>query len=332
MAFDLTPIAGTGGGATQFTDTNEAASTGNYIRTNSYARLQVSTTATSVDITVYRDFISQYDYLSRIGIIVNGAFDQSVQFLSAGASTLTANLPAGTKTVDFVNSGRAGTTGCWITNLSFNAAFTQLFPARTPKITVYGDSIATGDGAETGPTGDPQEKGWATKLRLAYSGQVSIDSAGSRTLNADASDSTKRTAFVAKKVIDNPSRLIFFIGTNDYGLAPWNAADFGSACATLMDDLHTALPSMQIDMVSPIYRTTETANAMGSTLQNYRDQLATIAAARPTFITFHDGTRLLSLATDFKDGLHPNGVGHGLLGTYFTNNCNGIRKFRATTS
>lgn len=327
--------------ANSFVDTAVVFDNTTHFVTSPFARIQVTTTATSVDVSVYND-ISAFGSLDRIGIYVNGAYNQQLNF-GAGAGTVTATLPEGTKTVDFVNgptthsdgtnaeANLTGCAGCWMTSLDFNAAFTQLFPAATPKVLIWGDSIAVGDGSTATPTGDVQEKAWPMQVRLAYSGQVAVEAWGYRKLYDDGSDATKRARFVALVQAHAPSTLFMCCGTNDYGLNSWSASSFGTALGTLLDDLHTALPSMKIVYITPFFRSTETANGNGSTLQDYRDQISIAAAARTSYVTCVNGLNILpSLGTG--DGLHPNGADSTTVATYVTNYLNGIRRFHATTS
>lgn len=326
-----------------FIDTAIASDKTTRIITSPFARIQVSTLADSCDITIFNDY--SFAYLSQLGIYVNGVYNQTVTVLAnSGSQVKTVALPAGAKTVDFVNgpcsnfsntNADASLTSCngtWITSLDFNAAFTQLFPALTPKVVVWGDSIAVGDGAEGTPTGAPQQKAWPMQVRLAYGGQLAVEGWGARKLFDDAGDATKRARFVSLMVIHNPSIIILACGTNDYGLNSWSASSFGTAYGATLDDLHTALPAAKIVAMTPFLRATETANGSGSTLQDYRDQISAAAAARPSYVTRVDGRYILDLATDFRDNPHPNGGGNTKIANYILAHLAGVRRFRATTS
>lgn len=313
--------------ANSFVDTAVAVDATTHFVTSPFARIQVSTEATSVDVSVYNN-ISAFTDLDRIGVYVDGAYNQQVNF-GAGASTVTVTLPPGAKTVDFVNgptthddgtnsaAALVNCSGCWITSLDFNAAFTQLFPAASPKVLIWGDSIAVGDGAYTTPTGDVQEKAWPIQVRLAFSGSVAVEAWGYRKLFDDAGDSTKRARFVDLVELHAPDRFIMCCGTNDYGLGSWaNAAAFGTAYAATLDDLNSALPNMKIFCVTPVLRNPD------GTLQSYRDQIVTAALARKSYVTLVRGDGILTVA-DLADNVHPNGGGHTKLANYLLPYANG---------
>jgi phospholipase/lecithinase/hemolysin len=64
-----------------------------------------------------------------------------------------------------------------------------------------------------------------------------------------------------------------------------------------------------------LLRTTETANGSGSTLGNYRTQIATAVSTRTGFATLVDGTAIMTTAS-LVDGVHPTTAGHLLYANY----------------
>jgi hypothetical protein len=128
-----------------------------------------------------------------------------------------------------------------------------------------------------------------------------------RSLNDDASST--RTAFVSRVTSYAPDTIWMAVGTNDYGLNRWSAASFGTAYAAMLDDLHTSLPNATIFCQTPLVRTGENANGFGSTLTDYRNQIATACNAR-TWTTLVDGTSIITLSDVASDHVHPNTAGH----------------------
>jgi lysophospholipase L1-like esterase len=127
-------------------------------------------------------------------------------------------------------------------------------------------------------------------------------------------DATARAGFVSKLGSVYPGADIIWlaIGTNDYGLNKWSAANFGYAYAALLDALHVRFPTATIYTQTPIQRTVETANTFGDTLPNYRTQITTAQAARAAWCTLVVGTGATwpQAPGDLDDGVHPTDAGH----------------------
>lgn len=283
-----------------------------YIRTSNGARLVYSTTATNVSIETYNNIYAISPNETKIGVRVDGADFATISPGALGRVVTSLDLPAGLKTVEFINglqSKPSSLIGTFVTNLYFNAAITKINPVTTPKIIVYGDSIAVGGNAT-----NPALQGWVQLVRNAYSGAVQYEAWGYRSLSSDCSTAANRTTFAALLASQSPTIIWIAIGTNDYGGSAWTAANFGAAYADMLDKIHTALPSAVIYAQTPLLRTTETANAVGSTLGDYRTAIATAQSTRSDYCTLVDGTALLEL-TDLADGLHPTTAGHAKYAT-----------------
>jgi lysophospholipase L1-like esterase len=283
-------------------------STGSFVRFKTDAR-SVRVQATT---TLNGDTPSAYD---AVGVKVNGVRGPSLMCSSNAQQYLyLTGLPQGDNTIELeVGPTRiiTGTVnGTWLDAVAVQGAnLTTRFlsPSVTSRVLVYGDSISAGYEDQ----GFKGLAGYARLLRDTYNHEVMIEAWAGRTLNYDAVDASARTAFTARVTGYAPSTMLLLIGTNDYGLNVWTAANFGTAYAALLDALHTALPSMAIICVSPLARSTETANGLGSTLQNYRDQIQTICGARG-WTTFVDGQPILS-AGSMIGGIHPTTAQHATL-------------------
>ena len=295
-----------------FSDTGAVDNTGGFPLTSSFARAEYLTDATSFKVTSYNNIASSFPTYTRLGVYVNGVYSESIAPTANGTSEAAFTLPSGTKVISIANGlqstlGSGGPKGTFLTTIAANAALTQQFPSAANRMLVYGDSISVG-----GNTTVLMQEAWVLLVRAAlYPRSVALEGWGYRALYDDCLDATARAAFVAKVAAYNPSQFWLAIGTNDYGLNKWSAASFGTAYAALLDDLHTALPTLVIYCQSPILRSVETANGSGSTMGNYRTQISTAAAARSSYCTFVDGTSFMTTA-NIPDGVHPNTAGHAL--------------------
>ncbi len=319
----LANLAGLSSGAqssytpTQFTDTGTTVDMGDYYLTSGYASLDFTTSATAITVNAYNNLHDTFPTFASVGIYVNGVYNQSILQGAEGDVSRSVILPAGSKTVSIVNgpqsrpSPSGSILGTFIKSVSSSLPMTQTNLAPSNRILVYGDSIVAGDAASP-----VQQSSWFQIVRAAaYPDSVAQEAWGYRALYRDCQTSGQRAAFVSIIAAYSPETLWIAIGTNDYALNLWTAADFGTAYAALLDDLHTALPSMAIYCQSPTVRVTETANGLGSTLGNYRTQISTAAAARPTYCTYIDGSTIITVG-ELSDNVHPNTAGHATYGAF----------------
>ena len=300
-----------------------AAKTGFFDIPSCFAHVDFTTSANLLQINGYCTMDVAFpnasqDYIKEIGVYVNGVFHAAVNTTTDGPFTRYVSLPSGSKTVSVVVGPQAVPStfnsyplGTFVQSIAADAPMTLANPSAANRLLIYGDSIAVGDAA-TNPTGN----GWAMKVRQSlYPRSVAVEAHGYRSLYEDAFDATARAAFVTKLASFSPSEIWLAIGTNDYGLNKWNAASFGTAYAALLDDLHTALPSAHIYCQTPIVRTNSGANGSGSTLADYRTQIANAVSTRTAYAELVDGAAIL-LTSDLSDGVHPSTAGHAKYATY----------------
>ena len=283
------------------------------------ARVRFVTDAESVQLDIVSDIYGTYPSFAKIGVLVDGAVHATITANQAAMKRYTQSLPAGAgKVVEFVVGLQAKPSstilGTFIKMITFpqNTNTSISSGPGGAKLLIYGDSIAVGADAT-----NPATEGWGYLISEDWAGQTIQEAYGSRSLNDDASDSTARAAFVAKVAAASPSAVWLAIGTNDYGLNKWTAANFGTAYAALLDDLHTALPSATIYCQTPLTRfspASEAANGSGSTLGNYRTQIATAQAARSSYCTLVAGPNVITdSALMNTDGIHPLATGHATI-------------------
>lgn len=292
-----------------FNDTATVTDMGTHRETSAFSFTEYTTDATVIEVDSYNTIYGTFSFYAHTSVIVNGTFSQSIAAPAAGASTGRATLPGGSKTIRLVNGlttkPASSVLGTWPVTIKANAPLTQVAATANNRILFYGDSITVG-----GNSAAPAGQGFVPLVRAAYSpDSVAVEGYGYRALNSDCASAPARAAFVAKVVAYAPERIWIAIGTNDYGIAPWNAANFGTAYAALLDDLHAALPSATIFCQTPIVRTSEAANGFGNTLGDYRTQISTAVSTRTSYATLVDGTAILTTG-DLADGVHPSTAGH----------------------
>jgi len=290
-----------------FTPVTEAG----FVRTSPFSRAKYTTTAEVISVSGYSNVSSAFNTLDQIAVYVDGAYSTAFNPSADGAFNGTLSLSAGTKTVEFVAGLQAapsqtGVYGTWFTGAAASAAMTAVSESPTNRLVIYGDSIAVGANSTV-----PPKDGWAVLLRAERgTDSTMVEAYGYRSLHLDASDSTKRAAFVAKIQAMSPSILWIAIGTNDYGLTKWTDTQFGAAYAALLDDLHAAMPSLVIYCQTPIVRTGEpTANGNGLYLSDFRTAISNAVSSRSAWATLIDGTAILT-TSDLADGVHPTTAGH----------------------
>ena len=196
------------------------------------SHLDFTTTGTT-QITVNGTTTLYGMFTSELGLWIDGVAQSPLVFTANGAQAFTVNLSAGDHAVSVVvglQSDNGGSTvfGSFIDSVSTaSGTLTALAPTPSNRIVIYGDSISVGQGSTY-----PEELGWDVLLRTAYSHEIMIEAWGRRSLYDDTH--AGNSAFVSRIASYNPSKIWLAIGTNDYGVANWSAASFGTAYASLL--------------------------------------------------------------------------------------------------
>ena len=296
---------------TGFWDSIAATNATNYYLTSCCAQTVFTTSETLLELSVYNNIYGDFPGYANLAVFVNGVYNQLISPGVYGATKHLITLPAGAKTVAVVNglqSKPAATViGTFLVAVRSLSGVTLTTQTPVNRLLIYGDSITVGANSTS-----PQVDSWAMKVRAAnLPNSTMLDAWGYRSLWDDAVDATARTAFAARWAALSPSKIWLAIGTNDYGLNKWSAASFGAAYADLLDKLHAAIPSATIYCQTPILRSSEVANGSGSTLGDYRTQIATAQSTRSSYTVLVDGTAFMTTAS-LDDGLHPGDAGHTL--------------------
>lgn len=292
-------------------------------RQTTFSRFVFSTNAATVDVAGTTDIYTDFPAWAHLYARINGVRQPALAFTANGADTFTLTLGAAgtTREVELVSgleSDVSGVKGTYIDSVTYaddGSTFNVYAPVTSNRVLVYGDSISVGDYSS-----DPGFESYAAILRNTYGVRTMVEGWGVRSLHTDAVDAPTRAAFVSRVAGYNAQVMWIAIGTNDYGLSRWTAANFGTAYANTLDDIHTAAPSMRLVCQTPLVRTSEVANGFGDILQDYRDQINTVCGARP-WTRLVDGTEIMTTAS-LQDGIHPTEAGHILYAAYIAGRVN----------
>jgi lysophospholipase L1-like esterase len=288
------------------------------IRHNVFARQRIVTSDTSIAVEIESTIYPYFTTYACVGIYVNGRFVAApTAKLASSRTTIDVALGAGTnKVVDIVEGVQAAPAGAplgtFLRSIRTSPGGRAFPPVSAPgrRLVVYGDSIAVGGLADV-----PVEQSWPMLARVTYPGGVSVEAWGYRSLLDDPTATlAAQLVALARDVVTSGAKSIWLaIGTNDYGLGRQSAADFGARYGALIDAIHALDPSIQIYCQTPILRVapaSESANRFGSTLTDYRTQIATVVSTRAAFSTLVDGTAILAAGASYADGVHPSTAGH----------------------
>ncbi len=306
-------------------------------RQTAFAEWKFTTNAQILKITGTTDMEDDKASLNNLGLFVDDVWmAPNLDFTANGTQTFTFRLRndvGATKTVRIVAASQifppdeTYVQGSYIDSVElqdwFNTPTQTIIPPSAENVLcVYGDSISVGDSATS-----PARWAWTTMLRNRWGGRnVIVDGFGYRSLYEDAYDGTARTALASRLASTNAQYLWMAIGTNDFGADQnWNATDFGTAYADLLDKIHTAAPNMKIFCQSPIQRiapSDENTNGEGSTLADYRTAISTAVSTRTSYCTYVEGAAAAILpdsGMSTTDGVHPNSEGHRIYAEYVHN-------------
>jgi lysophospholipase L1-like esterase len=178
------------------------------------------------------------------------------------------------------------------------------------RLLIYGDSIMNGRVVSS------PELACVEVLRGLYPGEIVNDSANGRPLYLVAGTPARRAALVATVLAVQPTHLYLALGINDFVLAGddrTSLTDYEISMANLLDALHAAMPELHIYVQSPILYLGMDPNAVGETVQGYRDACAAAVSGRD-FAEHIDGLPLVPVEGISADLVHPNDIGHPILG------------------
>jgi GDSL-like Lipase/Acylhydrolase family len=212
------------------------------------------------------------------------------------------NLPSGFKKVTLVNScNTRGSFGHDYNGMTVRSVFSDaplfLVPKKpAQRVAIFGDSILAGQAA-TYP-------GWTSLVpNLRRMGYSVVDVAAGWDRMQDWTNAISRlTKYLTQ---NNPNCVVLNIGHNDYGAGTITSTNFQIGYSNLLAALVSKTPS-PIVAISPIKATTETANAVGNTLTDYRVAISNTVAFFPQAF-YVEGSNIVTSA--LADGVHPTDVG-----------------------
>jgi lysophospholipase L1-like esterase len=242
------------------------------------------TEATSLIIEVSNTVPDQFK--DFVDISVEDSSGLTTYEVQPGASTIIHSMPAGKKLVT-VTSGlqtkfRNKIVGVFIDKIAFDKSAIPI-EQEDNRVVIYGDSLAVGGNVE-----HLSAEAWPVLLRKHY--PVLIEGYGYRTLYEDAPTAAARSALASKISSWMPDYVWLAIGVNDYAFGLWSASEFGEAYGATLDAIHVASPQAILFAQSPILQADEPANMYGDTLEDYRQQIASVCLARSAWCRSVDGT------------------------------------------
>jgi len=283
-------------------------------RKSPFSEVVFTTTDTTLTLAGYCE--NYGETTAEILLYVNGTYTDRMQFSAAGyAEKKFTGLASGSKTITLRNGGHEWVSpgrGTFVTRVFANIEPVQVTRSK-PRLIIVGDSIANGK-AGTIPVRD----GWVSLVKAYATGyNVALYGGSGMQFKDVISDSTKRADLIATigdHMDSTTSNVIAFcLDTNDYGKAQWTASAYQTALTEFYNALKTAYPTLTVWHFSGTVRTTETANAVGSTMDNYRDAGSNAIAA---VSGYHYQSRKTWITTGaLADYVHPNTSGHVTIAT-----------------
>jgi len=289
-------------------------------------KLAVPAGVSSVPVVLSTNEIAQGEDPS-VAVFVDGAFDTAwTPTADNDLETFTLSLDGSAHAVEIWGSyqtlptSHATAAGTYIQSIPSTVAITKPTVAARG-VVIYGDSIAAGCCASLIP-----HTSWPAVLRqsLRASGvRVAVEATGGRTLMGDADGAAETDMFAdvnalaehlaALLALYHRQQLWVEMGFNDYVHANFTLATWTSTLGSLIDDVHALAPSAQIILQGFTPTSFDsTPNTNGDLPSAYDAAKASLAAARPSFCSYHSLHGVAPLS-DFPGGVHPNDTGSALI-------------------
>lgn len=291
--------------------TSEMVDLGTHIRTSPFARAIYDTAATEVTINAWNDVYATQASAAEIGVYVDGVYQESVRPTANGASTHVVSLPAGDKRVEVVIGGFRGPAvaavptvigpGTWLRSLQFNKPATSV-PSTERGVVIIGDSIANGS-----KLASAVQDAWPRILQQEVSFPVAVVGRGGMALHdlttLVGTEANFKPRKLAREVIKhNPLLVIFALGYNDAVRNVWSGSSYGTAVATLGNEIKSIIPDAQFIAMSLLEATNKPAGY--ATIKDYIVNVTGLVGIQAPAIT---------AAELDADGIHPNEAGHVII-------------------
>jgi len=267
----------------------------NFTTTSQYLYLTTYKNTTSVSamtVSIYKDGVF-HSYVTG----TNLKFDQFIVDLGDTSS----------KTVKIVSgyvSTYANFAGIFIENLRTSDDYTIISVDNTKKqFVLVADSIGTGRISDT----PIEANGWYPQLReyLSSTHNCALYGVGGLAMLDIAGDTANLVSRLANVLTSTDENiLILDLGVNDY-ITGRTGAQVGTNTTTVLNAIHTAFPTLEMFVFSPIIYNGETA-----VMTDIRDAIDTATDGR-AYCTYVSGLTLLNDTGQLNaDGVHPNQTGH----------------------
>ncbi|HEX8428469.1 SGNH/GDSL hydrolase family protein [Hymenobacter sp.] len=296
----------------------DEARTGYRMRSSTAVGRTFTTAANTATFRIYSNTGYDGGNKARIALLCDGAPFATITATSAGVSDFVVPLKTDGQShiytpVEGVAMALTGTTfgGTYVLGVTLptGAAYTlQPLPARKAnRIAMLSDSILVGDGTTNPGVTSPVAylRGLAPSYEVAtigFCGRAANTSLASPT---DVNEQAQRIADYLAGA--NLKTLVYQLGANDAN-AGYSIPDFKTAAANLLDRVHFLDASIRVLIARPYYM-----NGEGSkNYDAYRTALQEVAAARSSFVVYHDTSSVVDGSTAsarLADGLHFNDTG-----------------------
>ena len=245
-------------------------------------------------------------------VTVSGTVDDVVQTTNL---TLNSNPATVRITEGLTGTGAPGNAdsiekGTRVVTLA-STTMAKVLPVSLPthRLVMVGDSITIGDNGGTAG-GDPlRDSALATLRRCGVwnTAPVGRGYAGWKDWADEPNKLVEQIVFAADASDTNV--IWIALGTNDYGVNLQIPSAVQTQVAVVLKMIRKALPNAFIYVQTPLIRSTETANALGYTLANYRTAISSGVTDSGVTATTVNGSTMLTTG-DLQDGVHPSSAGH----------------------
>jgi lysophospholipase L1-like esterase len=292
-------------------DTIAVTDESDYWGADPWATIKINTDAESIAVDTWETEHSGFNW-HELGAYEDGVYHTSVLHGVQTASDTKQILglegfSSGAKTITVMAGIQkdASRVGLWLgKTIRVPSGSTFAIDASTNenRVVIIGDSIVTQDAIPM------TEHGWGPQVREGHTtGAITIDAYGTRRFSTEYVDLPGYADDTAERLIGaNSNVVVFALGTNDYSSGQAHGT-WQTNLATWVDAVRVLIPAVEFILLTPVSRVSpavETANGAGSTLQNYRDSMVTVAGSR-AWVTTLDGPTICPLAGDYaSDGVH----------------------------
>ena len=315
--------------ANMYHDNKLAVSETYAVRHNQFARLRFTTSGTRVTLHQTSTIQGLYGgHYASVSVWSNSSYQSLSTAANANVSEVhDVTLPAGSnKIIDLIEGSQTyysgSVLGTFISGIRIPTDGVITAPtAPANRAVVMIDSIGSGFINTNSQTDNP-----IAVLRSMFDGQVTALGWGSAS-TYDFSNSGVVATWAASiaSMLDGAStnRLVFQMMTNDYGLSLQSTANYATNTAALIDAVKALVPNLQVIFLTAISRISpaaETANGLGSTLDDYRTAASGLTSGR-SWVRVVTGKYCVSNANHDADGIHVTTDGAASIGYYMAAAC-----------